>query len=154
MLQVYGPHIATLYTRKQSVQNSLSALTHDFLPFDSTSLKLQPGGPGYELAYAVTAIPEYLRSLTPSGTLEDAFKSIADHEQSLVQPLLAYLKSQEARGVHIVGDENAGLSRVPTISFVVQGERPISSRDVVKVFDSKGNVCLLSLPVLTCPHVF
>ncbi|KAI0090840.1 PLP-dependent transferase [Irpex rosettiformis] len=140
LYKVYGPHLAALYTRKTSLQNSLTALTHHFLPFDSTSLKLQPGGPGYELPYAITAIPEYLRSLTPSGTLEDAFKAIADHEQTLVQPLLAYLKSQESRGVHIVGDENASLSRVPTISFVVQGEKPIPSREVVKAFDDKGYI--------------
>lgn len=40
----------------------------------------------------------------------------------------------------IVGDERGGLGRVPTISFVVRGERPIRSKDVVEVFDKKGGV--------------
>ena len=33
-----------------------------------------------------------------------------------------------------------GTSRVPTVSFVVQGEKPLKSKDVVKVFDQKGGV--------------
>lgn len=39
-----------------------------------------------------------------------------------------------------MGDEHEGLSRVPTVSFVVAGERPIRSKDVVKAFDEKGDV--------------
>lgn len=98
--------------------------------------------------YGCTAVPKYLRSLSPSGSLEDAFDAIAQHEQSLVETLLKYLKSKESRGVRIVGDEKTGSSRVPTISFVVTGEKAISSRDVVKVFDSKGNVrcCSMTSP--------
>lgn len=42
--------------------------------------------------------------------------------------------------MRIVGDERGGLGRVPTISFVVRGERPINSREVVEVFDKKGGV--------------
>lgn len=44
----------------------------------------------------------------------------------------------------IVGDERGGLGRVPTVSFVVRGERPIRSRDVVEVFDKKGGVRFFS----------
>lgn len=102
--------------------------------------KLQPGGPGYELVYGCTAIPIYLRTLSPSQDLNEAWTLIAEHEQSLVKPLLTYLKSKYSRGVRIVGPEEANLSRVPTISFVVVGERAIASQDVVKVFDQKGNV--------------
>ncbi|KAI0685569.1 PLP-dependent transferase [Cytidiella melzeri] len=140
MYKVYGPHIGALYTRRTSLQNSLSSLAHHFLDAGPNSSKLQPGGPGYELVFGCTAIPKYLRSLAPSGSLEDAFIAIAEHEQTLVTPLLSYLRSQEARGVRIVGDESPGPSRVPTISFVVQGDKPIASRDIVRVFDSKGNI--------------
>lgn len=65
-----------------------------------------------------------------------------------MQPLLDYLKSKEGRGVLIVGDERGGLGRVPTISFVVRGERPIRSKDVVEVFDKKGGVRSSSDPSL------
>ena len=138
--QVYGPHIGALYTRLPNLQTSLSSLAHHFLPVQNKSYKLQPGGPGYELVYGCTAIPDYLRSLSASASLEDAWQKIAQHEQTLVEPLLKYLKSKEERGVKIVGEEGSGLNRAPTISFVVAGEKPIASREVVKVFDQKGNV--------------
>ena len=66
------------------------------------------------------------------------------HEQTIVEPLLAFLRSQEERGVRIVGEENAGPTRVPTISFVVTGTRPIRSKDVVAAFDRKGGVRVVS----------
>jgi hypothetical protein len=122
------------------MQNSLSSLAHYFLPVHNKSYKLEPGGPGYELVYGCTAIPNYLRSLSPSGSLEDAWGQIALQEQALVKPLLGYLKNKEARGVKIVGEETAGPHRAPTISFVVRGDKPIHSHDVVKVFDQKNNV--------------
>ncbi|KAA1476925.1 PLP-dependent transferase [Dentipellis sp. KUC8613] len=138
--KVYGPHVSGLYARASALKSSITSIAHHFLSVDDVSYKLQPGGPGYELAYGVTGVLEYLLSLTPSRDLDASFKAIAEHEQKLVEPLLAFLKSQEARGVHIVGSEKAGLSRAPTISFVVGGERPIKSRDVVKVFDQKGGI--------------
>ncbi|TCD66001.1 hypothetical protein EIP91_001948 [Steccherinum ochraceum] len=138
--KVYGAHISVLYTKLDSLKTSLSPLTHHFLPYDLTSLKLQPGGPGYELVYSTTAVPDYFQSLTPAGTIEAAFAAIAQHEQTLLQPLLTYLKSKEGRGVRIVGDENAGLSRVPTVSFVVVGPQRLDSRAIVKIFDQAGNI--------------
>lgn len=90
--------------------------------------------------YACTGVPPYLRSLAPEGTLEAAWGAVAQHEQKLLAPLLVYLQSKASRGVRIVGQEDAGLARVPTVSFVVVGERPIRSPDVVRAFDAKGNV--------------
>jgi selenocysteine lyase/cysteine desulfurase len=111
---------------------------------------LQPGGPGYELNYAVTAVLPYFLSLssTPSpskesnvkAALDDAFARIQSHEHELIEPLLAYLRSKKERGVLIVGDEQNPPSRVPTISFVVRGDRPISSKQIVSHFDKLGDV--------------
>lgn len=144
--QVYGPHTAALYTRSASLKKSLSALSHHFLKVDSISYKLQPGGPGYELVYGCTAIPPYLKSLSHSNTIQGGYEAITEHEQSLVALLLKYLKSKEDRGVRIVGEESTSRSRVPTISFVVVGERALRSRDIVKVFDSKGTVSDIDRP--------
>ena len=72
--------------------------------------------------------------------MEAAWAAIAHQEQALLEPLLAYLRAKYERGVRIVGEESAGLARVPTVSFVVVGERPIRSPDVVKAFDAKGDV--------------
>ncbi|GJE97863.1 PLP-dependent transferase [Phanerochaete sordida] len=140
MYKVYGPHIGALYARSTSLAHSLTSLAHHFLRVEDKSYKLQPGGPGYELAYACTAVPAYLRGLAPAGELDDAWARIAAHEQALVRPLLEYLKGKEARGVRIVGEETAGAGRAPTVSFVVVGERAVSSRDVVRAFDEKKNI--------------
>lgn len=64
------------------------------------------------------------------------------YEQKLVEPLLRYLtdEKQRERGVRVVGEEKAGWDRVPTISFVVVGQKPVKSMDIVDVFDKKGGV--------------
>ena len=105
-----------------------------------------PGGYGYESVYATTGVIPYLLSLTPQNDLKASFEAIADHEQALLQPLLGFLTdpTQKERGVRIVGSEQSGLSRVPTVSFVVVGQRALKSRDIVEVFDKKGGVsCFL-----------
>ncbi|OJT11262.1 hypothetical protein TRAPUB_12215 [Trametes pubescens] len=138
--KVYGPHTSVLYARAAALENSLSSLGHHFLKIGTKPYKLQPGGPGYELTYACTGVPPYIRSLTPEGTLEAAWAAVAQHEQKLLVPLLNFLQSKASRGVRIVGQEDAGLARVPTVSFVVVGDRAIRSPDVVRPFDAKGNV--------------
>ncbi|KAK0465638.1 pyridoxal phosphate-dependent transferase [Armillaria novae-zelandiae] len=127
--KVYGPHTSVLYVRAPALSHSLSSI-------------LQIGGPGYELVYGTTGVIPYLLSLTAENSLKASFEAIAKHEQALVEPLLAYLThaDQQARGVRVVGEEYPGLMRVPTISFVVVGERPMKSKNVVKIFDQKGGV--------------
>ncbi|KAG6811398.1 hypothetical protein H0H92_007642 [Tricholoma furcatifolium] len=140
--KVYGPHVSALYVRSAALHNSTKALVHHFLKFDHSSFKLQPGGPGYEMAYGTTGSVDYLLSLTSARDLKKSFDAIAVHEQTLVAPLIEFLTApaQRERGVRIVGEETIGLSRVPTISFVVVGQNPIKSKDVVKVFDQKGGI--------------
>jgi hypothetical protein len=130
--KVYGPHIASLYTRLSKLPN-LTPLTHHFLSpsVDKTSYKLTPGGHGYELAYSVTGVLEYLLSISPisgptsSASLKDpgsiysnpethtrlkaTFAAIAKHEQTLVKRLLGHLTSEKLakRGVRVVGGEAA-----------------------------------------------
>ncbi|KAI0760934.1 PLP-dependent transferase [Trametes elegans] len=138
--KVYGPHTSVLYARAAALEHSLSSLAHHFLAVADKPYKLQPGGPGYELVWGSAAVPPYLRALSPAGTLERAWAAVAQHEQALLQPLLVYLRAKAARGVRVVGEESAGLGRVPTVSFIVVGERAIRSSDIVKVFDTKGDV--------------
>lgn len=139
-LQVFGPHVSVLYARSASL-HALTPLVHHFLKYD-TSYKLQPGGPGYEIIYSTTAVLPYLLSLTPANTLDASFEAIAAYEETLSKPLLEFLTngSQVKRGVRVVGDGKVGKERTPTVSFVVVGERPMRSQDVVKVFDQKGGV--------------
>lgn len=87
--------------------------------------------------YGCTAVPPYLRSLSPVRTLEAGFELIKAHEQTLIRELVTYLQSKYDRGVRLVGD---GLSedRVPTICFVVTGQNSLKSKDVVAEFDKQG----------------
>ena len=125
---MYGPHTCALYARAASLANSLRALTHHFLQVDKVAYKLNPGGAGYELTYGVAGVLPYIQSLSPIGDIDDAFSRIAAHEQTLLAPLIGYLRSPQAvsRGVRIVGSDEITLSRVPTVSFVVIGERPLN----------------------------
>ncbi|KAF9454405.1 PLP-dependent transferase [Macrolepiota fuliginosa MF-IS2] len=140
--KVYGPHISALYVRFSVLQNSVTTLAHHFLKVDNTSYKLEPGGPGYELVYGTTGVVPYLLSLTPANDLQATWDAIAQHEQTLVAPLLQYLTDpkQWARGIRVVGEESINLTRAPTICFVIVGDRAIKSKDVVKIFDEKGGI--------------
>jgi hypothetical protein len=51
---------------------------------------------------------------------------------------------QVKRGVRVLGDDKVGASRVSIVSFVVTGQRAIKSKEVVKVFDAKGEVSTIS----------
>ncbi|RDB27659.1 Cysteine desulfurase-like protein ustD [Hypsizygus marmoreus] len=140
--KVYGPHTSVMYVRSAVLKESVSSIVHHFLDVEENAYKLQPGGPGYELVYGSTGVVEYLLSITPAHDLRKTFDAIAAYEQTLITPLLSYLTdpARRERGVRIVGDEKPGLSRVPTISFVVVGQNPLKSKDIVKVFDAKGGI--------------
>lgn len=147
--------VSVLYA-SSAAQRRLSSIAHFFIPSESMPYKLQPGGPGYELAASTPAVFDYLLSLAPDSTFETAFRRIAAQEQSLMEPLLACLKGWKARGVSIVGPESheAGL-RAPTVSFVVveaDARAPgklrakLKSEEIVKHFDAKGD---MSVPILS-----
>lgn len=120
----------------------MTKIVHHFLDVDTVAYKLQPGGPGYELVYGATGVIPYLLSLTPKNDLRASFDAIAAHEQTLLQPLISFLVDpvQKERGVRIVGEETVNLGRVPTVSFIVTGQRPLKSRTIVDFFDKKGGV--------------
>jgi len=131
-----------MYVRAPALEHSVTKIVHHFLDVDTVAYKLQPGGPGYELAYGTTGVISYLLSLTPKNDLRASFDAIAAHEQTLLQPLISFLVDpvQKERGVRIVGEETVNLQRVPTVSFIVTGQRPLKSRTIVDFFDKKGGV--------------
>jgi hypothetical protein len=131
-----------MYVRASSLEHSVHSIVHHFLKVDKVAYKLQPGGPGYETIYGATGIIPYLRSLTSKDDLRASFDAIAAHEQELLKPLIGFLTDdvQRARGVRVVGEETVNLERVPTVSFVVVGEKPLGSRAIVAAFDKKGGV--------------
>ncbi|KAF5373586.1 hypothetical protein D9758_000945 [Tetrapyrgos nigripes] len=120
--KVYGPHAAALYVRSP-LRPSSSSVAH-------------------ELVYGSTGILPYLLSLTPLNDLQATFDAITSHEHDLVQPLLAFFThpDQRKRGLMLVGSEDSDASRVPTISFVILGQNPISSPEIVKRINQRGGV--------------
>jgi selenocysteine lyase/cysteine desulfurase len=142
-----------MYVRESLFSSSLTSINHHFLPSSGNSYMLQPGGIGYEVNYAVTGVLPYFLSLSPNehrldtdDALREAFLRITKHEMELTERLLGYLKTKRGRGVRIVGDEDVSPLRVPTISFVITGNRALSSKQVVQHFDKKGNVGIISSP--------
>ncbi|HEX6549170.1 MAG TPA: aminotransferase class V-fold PLP-dependent enzyme, partial [Gammaproteobacteria bacterium] len=116
--KVYGPHLGVLYGKRAALLE-LANLNHEFIGKDVLPGKLQPGAVPYELAYGLTAIPEYFDSLhaTHGG---DAWPAIATHESSLADAVLAFLRSKKK--LRIIGPDHAdSRRRVPTVSFAIEG---------------------------------
>ncbi|HET7649503.1 MAG TPA: aminotransferase class V-fold PLP-dependent enzyme [Gammaproteobacteria bacterium] len=116
--KVYGPHLGVLYGKRDALL-ALANLNHEFIARDALPAKLQPGAVPYELAYGLTAIPEYFDALHARYG-GNAWTAIASHESALTNRLLDFLGSRP--GVRVIGPRQvAGNSRVPTVSFIVEG---------------------------------
>jgi cysteine desulfurase family protein (TIGR01976 family) len=139
LYKVYGPHLGLMYGRKQLLLASKSP-NHEFIPETSVPTKLEPGNVSYEAAASLVGIHEYLQALSahhgisqPSN-LDACFALIAEHEQRLVEPLLAFL--HEHPRVRIVGAPSADRElRVPTVSFTVDG---LQSSELPPLLDERS----------------
>lgn len=138
---------------RESVLRSLPSLAHYFIdPNDGLEdhgpgIRLQLGSTSFELIHGTTGVSPYISSLAPpidgsestSDKLNRGFDAIKAQEQSLLTPLVDFLKSKYDVGVRIVGLAVADASiRAPTISFVVvnpdgQTIKPKSKAIVAKV---------------------
>lgn len=119
LYKVYGPHLSVLYGKRDHLLG-LPRWNHFFLGDDTLPYKLQPGNVNYELTWGAGAVTEYLAELG-RGDLETAFARIREHERTLGDRLLGWLRAK--RGVRVIGDPVMDQDRVPTISFVVDGVR-------------------------------
>ena len=106
--KTYGPHLACLYGKRAHLE-ALAGVNHYFI--DETPYKLQPGHVPYELAAALPAVVDYLEALD--------FDEVAAHERDLSECILNFLDGR--RGVRVLGEKSASPTRVPTISFTVDG---------------------------------
>lgn len=123
LYKVFGPHYAVMYG-KHALFAELDNLYHYFYGKDKIPAKLEPGNASYELAYASVGIVNYLSELgRQAGTTGSvhaevgaAFECIAEHERSVAERLLVFLRSRD--DCRIVGhDRGDHPDRVPTISF-------------------------------------
>lgn len=140
--KVYGPHHAALYGRHDLLRDHARNINHYFYDEDKVPNKLEPGNPNYELAYGCIGVVDYLEAfakahgINESGraAVEAAFGIFADQEEALSDRLLTYLKGRD--DVTIIGTPSAAKAdRVPTISFIVDGQ---SSEALVRKVDPAG----------------
>ena len=127
LYKVYGPHLGLMFGRRELLRDARSP-NHFFVTDDSSPTKFEPGNVSYELAASVVGILDYVEALGAqhgvSGGLDlDAtFARIAEHEQELIRPLLAFL--DEHPRVRLIGSAAPNSdARVPTVSFTVEGRR-------------------------------
>jgi cysteine desulfurase family protein (TIGR01976 family) len=128
LYKVYGPHAAVLYG-KYKLLAELDNLYHYFYGKDMVPAKLEPGNANYEMAYASVGIVDYLASLgertgeqgSTRERIEAAWAAITEHENQIGERLLSWLRGRE--DCRIIGRERGDdPRRVPTISFVVDGQ--------------------------------
>jgi cysteine desulfurase family protein (TIGR01976 family) len=135
--KVYGPHLAMMYGKYDKLLE-LDGLYHYFYGKAQVPQKLEPGNPNYELAWGAAGIVEYFDELGGGtgdrASLTRAFDDIAVHEEMIGERLLSYLRDRN--DVRVFGRrDSAGHSRVPTISFKVDGR---DSADIAKAVDEAG----------------
>lgn len=141
LYKVFGPHQALLYGKKELLL-ALANVNHVFVAKDALPYKLLPGNLNFELAHGLPAIVEYLEDLgtragagpgsTARERIERAFEAIARHEETLAEPLLAFLRTRPE--VRLLGCPEADSTRrISTISFAVEGR---SSAEVPTALDA------------------
>ena len=136
--KVFGPHYAVLWGRRELLL-ALPGLNHHFIGPEVLPYKLQPGNVNFELSYGCAGIAEYLlaigKQLGAEGSkrhcMQAAFTAFAQHEDTLAEKLLGYLRGKPT--VRIIGhDRVTDGNRMPTISFVVAGKH---SESIVRHVD-------------------
>jgi len=127
LYKVFGPHIGVMWGRKEHLL-PLSNLNHFFFAQDAIPYKLQPGGINYELVAGSAGIVAYLEMLGSRvdigasegrGRLQAAFDAILAHEETLTHRLITFLQGR--KGVTIVGRSEVDATRLPIVSFTVDG---------------------------------
>ncbi len=133
--KVYGPHYAMLYGKKEHLLK-MPRFNHFFIGEEEVPLKFQPGGINFELTYGITGVFDYMQAVSqhhadlypdssPAGLQAAAARSydvFAQQEEKLSTRLLDFLNSKS--NLRIIGKTTADRqSRVPTISFVVNGKK-------------------------------
>lgn len=125
--KTFGPHFAALYGRFDLLAE-LDGLYHYFYGRDRVPMKLEPGNASYELAYATSAIPDYLADLGADlgaggdarARIEAAWAAIARHEGRLAERLLSWLRDR--KDARIVGRPRGDdPDRAAILAFRIDG---------------------------------
>lgn len=137
--KTFGPHFAVLWGRRDLLLE-FPSLNHFFIGQDVVPYKLQPGNVNYELSFGCIGISDYLLDIgdrlgvqgSERERMQAAFDAFEIQEDALAERLLGFLRQRPR--VRVIGKTGV-QARVPTISFVVEGER--SEAVVLKVDEQR-----------------
>jgi len=145
LYKVYGPHMAALYGRRDAFAE-LTGPNHYFIGKENVPYTFEPGGVSHEGAAAFSALWDYCCFLTGESpndehgahlprraTIERAFARMTDLERPLQEQLLTYLSRKH--GVTVIGTDDAGSARVPTIAWVREGR---SAAEIARAGNARG----------------
>lgn len=128
--KVYGSHYALLYGKQEHLL-AMPGINHYFIGQTDTPYKFQPGNVNFELSYGMLGLCDYLSELAQisygeqtapdlRSQMVQSFELMSTHEDVIGDRLLKYLTLQSK--IRIIGQPQANRnSRVPTISFVIDG---------------------------------
>ncbi|NDJ22137.1 cysteine desulfurase-like protein [Nostoc sp. B(2019)] len=128
--KVYGSHHALLYGKEEHLLK-MPGLNHYFIDQTDIPYKFQLGNVNFELSYGMLGLCDYLSELAQihygnqtkpdlRNQMVQVFDLISMHEEKIGDRLLDYLNGKS--NVRVLGQLKANhKSRVPTISFVVDG---------------------------------
>jgi cysteine desulfurase family protein (TIGR01976 family) len=128
--KAYGSHYALLYGKQEHLL-AIPGINHYFIKQTDIPYKFQLGNVNFELSYGMLGLCDYLSELAQHtygeqtapdlrSQLVQAFEVMSIQEEEIGDRFLKYLTSKP--NVRIIGQPQANrASRVPTISFVVEG---------------------------------
>ncbi|KAK9808392.1 hypothetical protein WJX73_010186 [Symbiochloris irregularis] len=130
--KTFGPHMAALYGRHEAIDTVKSGgPNHYFVPLSDPVYKFELGSASHEGCAGLIALGHYLQhmageqkqgGLLQRATVEAAFEKFAAMEAPLQERLVSYLISKPS--VAVIGPTHGRVGlRVPTISFIVQGQK-------------------------------
>jgi cysteine desulfurase family protein (TIGR01976 family) len=140
LYKTYGPHLGLLYGKKE-ILNKLPNQNHEFLEGD-VPYTLNPGGPNHEELSCLIGIYEYFNNLYQhhfpgeDGSVRQKIEKIngliAQHEEELANPLLAYIDSRD--DIRLIGKNKIeNKNRAPTIAFTIKDKSSMEiSSELVK----------------------
>jgi cysteine desulfurase family protein (TIGR01976 family) len=128
--KVYGSHYALLYGKQEHLL-AMPGINHYFIKQTDIPYKFQLGNVNFELSYGMLGLCDYLSELAQlhygeqtapdlRSQMVQAYDLMSAHEDVIGDRFLNYLTSKP--NVRIIGQPQINRdSRVPTISFVVEG---------------------------------
>ncbi len=128
--KVYGSHYALLYGKHEHLL-AIPGINHYFIDQTTIPYKFQLGNVNFELSYGMLGLCDYLSELAQvhygeqtapdlRSQMVQAYDLMSIQEEEIGDRFLNYLTSKP--NIRIIGQPQANRdSRVPTISFVVEG---------------------------------